>query len=39
MSPYLMQAPILGAIAAVCVFAAILLFCTITDAFANEADK
>lgn len=31
MSPYLMQVPVLGALGAVAAFAAILLFCSITD--------
>ena len=39
MSPYLMQAPVLGAMIAVGAFAVVLLFCSITDAFAKEADK
>lgn len=39
MSPYLMQAPVLGALIAVAAFAAILLFCTVTDALSQEAKK
>ena len=39
MSPYFMQAPVLGAIAAVAAFAAILLFCSISDALKGEAES
>ena len=39
MSPYLMQAPVLGALAAAAAFAAILLFCSITDALSNGGHK
>jgi hypothetical protein len=38
MSPYLMQAPVLGALAAAAMFAAILLFCSITDARQGKSE-
>jgi hypothetical protein len=38
MSPHLMQAPILGALGAAAAFAAILLFCSITDALRKEGE-
>lgn len=39
MSPYLMQAPVLGAMIAAAAFAAILLFCSISDALSQGAEK
>jgi hypothetical protein len=39
MSPYIMQAPILGALAAAGGFAVILIFCSITDAMKSEGEK
>lgn len=39
MSPYIMQAPILGALAAVGGFAVTLIFCSITDAMKSEGEK
>lgn len=39
MSPYLMQAPVLGAMIAAAAFAAILMFCSISDALTGDADQ
>ena len=39
MSPYLMQAPVLGAMIAAAAFAAILMACSITDALKGDADE
>lgn len=39
MSPYLMQVPVLGALVAAAGFAAVLMFCSITDALRKEGDQ
>ncbi len=38
MSPYLMQVPFLGALTAAAMLAAILLFCSITDARQGKSE-
>ena len=39
MSPYLMQAPVLGALTAAAMFAAILLLCSIRDARPGKSEE
>ncbi len=39
MSPYLLQAPIIGAATMLSLFAAVLLFCSVTDAMRGDARR